>query len=112
MTEAVQFPARVHALIPQNGKTAVVIRRGPSKRVCILSWNTETDEVSVSQWLKGRIYERRSDISPDGKYWAYFAMNGQWESEVKGAWTAIARTPWLKAISLFAKGDCWFGGGL
>jgi len=39
-------------------------------------------------------------------------MNGKWESETQGAWTAISQTPYLKAISLFAKGDCWHGGGL
>lgn len=39
-------------------------------------------------------------------------MNGHWKSEAKGSWTAIARTPWLKAISLFSKGDCWNGGGM
>jgi hypothetical protein len=106
------FPARLHVLIPKNGTTALVIRRGPSKQVCVLAWNTKTDEVAVYQWLKGRIYERRADISPDGKYWIYFAMNGRWTSKVKGSWTAIARAPWLKAISLLSKGDCWHGGGL
>lgn len=107
-----KFPPRIHVLVPRNAETAVVIRRGPSKETCILSWNTNTGDVSVSQWLKGRIYERRSDISPDGKYWIYFAMNGRWDSPVKGSWTAVARAPWLKAIALFAKGDCWHGGGL
>jgi hypothetical protein len=42
----------------------------------------------------------------------YFAMNGFWDSEVRGAWTAVSRAPWLKAIALYAKGDCWHGGGL
>jgi hypothetical protein len=62
--------------------------------------------------LYGRIYERRSDLSPDGQHLIYFAMNGRWQSEAKGAWTAISRAPWLTALSLFAKGDCWHGGGL
>jgi hypothetical protein len=39
-------------------------------------------------------------------------MNGKWTSETRGSWTAISRTPWLKAISLYPKGDCWNGGGL
>ncbi|WP_221795201.1 hypothetical protein [Oceanobacter mangrovi] len=39
-------------------------------------------------------------------------MNGKWDSEAKGSWTAISRTPWLKSVSLYAKGDCWHGGGL
>ena len=62
--------------------------------------------------MRGRIYERRSDLSPDGKHLIYFAMNGRWDSETKGAWTAISRVPYLKAVNLYAKGDCWNGGGL
>lgn len=106
------FPARLHVLVAKDNKTTIVIRRGPSKQTCVLSWDITNDKIAVSQWLKGRIYERRSDISPDGKYWIYFAMNGKWASPIKGSWTAIAPVPWLKAVSLFAKGDCWNGGGL
>jgi len=62
--------------------------------------------------MKGRIYERRTDISPDGKHMIYFAMNGKWSSETRGAWTAVSKAPYLKALDLFAKGDCWEGGGL
>lgn len=107
-----QFPARLHLLIARNSDVGIVIRRGPSKQVCILGWNRSNNTFAVSQWLKGRIYERRSDISPSGKYWIYFAMNGKWNLEAKGAWTAIAKVPWLKAITLLPKGDCWNGGGL
>ncbi len=107
-----KFPARLHVLVARDSKRAVVIRRGPSKSTCILAWDRKKNTFEVSQWLKGRIYERRSDISPSGKHWIYFAMNGKWDSEAKGSWTAISRTPWLKSVSLYAKGDCWHGGGL
>jgi len=66
----------------------------------------------MGQWLRGRIYERRSDLSPDGKHVIYFAMNGKWNSESRGSWTAVSRAPYLKAIAFFPKGDCWHGGGL
>jgi len=104
--------ARVHILIAKESNDAIVIRRGPSNQVCILGWNRTNDTFSVSQWLKARIYERRSDISADGKYWIYFAGTHQYKSETKGTWTAIARVPWLKALTLYGKGDSWFGGGL
>jgi hypothetical protein len=107
-----QFPARLHVLLASYAPIGIVIRRGPSKYVATLLWNRNRDEFQLGQWLKGRIYERRSDLSPDGKHLIYFAMNGKWESETKGAWTAISRAPYLKAIALFAKGDCWHGGGL
>jgi hypothetical protein len=39
-------------------------------------------------------------------------MNGKWKSETRGSWTAVSKAPYLKAIDLYAKGDCWEGGGL
>lgn len=107
-----RFPARLHVLVALEASEALVIRRGPSKHCCVLRWDRRRDEFTVAQWLKGRIYERRADISPDGRHWIYFAMNGQWQSDSKGSWTAVARTPWLKAIEWYPKGDCWQGGGL
>ncbi len=106
------IPPRLHVLLSRDGRSALVIRRGPSKRVCTFGWDRTRDEFSVGQWLYGRIYERRCDLSPDGKYFIYFAMNGRWEAETGGAWTAISRAPFLKAITLWAKGDCWNGGGI
>jgi hypothetical protein len=107
-----RFFARLHVLLAKDAPVGVVIRRGPSKQVCTMLWDRRSDEFQVGQWLKGRIYERRSDLSPDGKHLIYFAMNGRWGSEAKGSWTAISRAPYLKAIALFPKGDCWHGGGL
>ena len=107
-----EYPARLHALLSKDTSHAVVFRRGPSKHVCTLLWDRSKDTFTLGQWLKGRIYERRSDISPDGKYLLYFAMNGRWSSETGGSWTAISYVPWLKAIELHGKGDCWEGGGL
>lgn len=109
---AKRFPARVHVLLARKEPVGLIIRRGPAKSVCTILWDRESDEIVLGQWMRGRIYERRSDLSPDGRHFIYFAMNGRWKSQAKGAWTAISRVPYLKAISLFAKGDCWHGGGL
>jgi len=103
---------RLHVLLSQDGRTGLIFRRGPSKRVCTFEWDRKEDTFTIGQWLQGRIYERRSDLSPGGKYLIYFAMNGRWESESKGSWTAVSRAPYLKALALWAKGDCWNGGGL
>lgn len=103
---------RLHVLLASEAPVGVVFRRGPSKSVCSLLWNRKNDTFELGQWLRGRIYERRADLSPDGRHLIYFAMNAKWASETKGSWTAISRAPWLKAIALFGKGDCWNGGGL
>ncbi len=105
-------PCRVHILLARKAKTAVAIRRGPSKRVCTVAWDRRTDRFQTGQWLKGRLYERRSDLSPDGKHLIYFALNGRWKSPTKGSWTAVSRAPYLKALGLWANGSAWNGGGL
>jgi hypothetical protein len=107
-----QFKPRIHVLLARHTPVGVVIRRGPSKSACTVLWDRRRDEFRLGQWFKGRIYERRSDLSPDGSHLIYFAMNGKWDSESKGAWTAISRAPYLKAVAFFPKGDCWHGGGL
>jgi hypothetical protein len=109
---ASRFPARIHVLLARDAPVGVVIRRGPSKTVCTIKWDRRRDKFAVGQWMRGRIYERRTDLSSDGKYLIYFAMNGRWQGPAKGSWTAISRAPYLKAITLLPKGDCWNGGGL
>jgi hypothetical protein len=99
-------------LLAREAPLGVVIRRGPSKHVCTIGWERSGDEFQLGQWLSGRIYERRSDLSPNGKHLIYFAMNGKWSAEARGSWTAVSRAPYLKAVALFPKGDCWHGGGL
>jgi hypothetical protein len=108
----VSFPARLHALLARDAPVGVVFRRGPSRLVCSILWKRDTDEFQIGQWLGGRIYERRADISPDGRHMIYFAMNGKWTPESRGSWTAVSRAPWLKAVVFVPWGNCWLGGGL
>jgi hypothetical protein len=107
-----KFPPRLHVLLARDAPHAVILRRGPSKTACSIGWDRRKDTFTTGQWLRGRIYERRSDLSPDGKHLIYFAMNGRWTSETGGSWTAISKAPYLKAVTLLGKGDCWHGGGL
>jgi len=100
-------PARLHVLPAQKSTQALVIRRGPSKRVATIGWDRKSDTFTVGQWLKGKIYTDLSDISPDGAFWIYSAM-----SEKNQTWTAVAKPPYLKAIDFYSKDCYWSGGGL
>jgi hypothetical protein len=80
----------------REASMAVVIRRGPSRHTAVVGWDRSCDRFELGQWLYGRIYERRCDLSPDGKHFVYFAMNGRWVGPAKGAWTGllpVSRTP-------------------
>ena len=105
-------PPRLHVLLATQAPVGIVIRRGPSKQCCTLLWNRQTDSFTMGQWLKGRIYEHRSDLSPDGKHFLYFAMNARPSRKGPMCWTAISRTPYLRAIALYGDEETWLGGGL
>lgn len=100
---------RVYALLARDRPRAVIFRRGPSKQVLVLGWRTDNDTFYLGQWLKGRIYERRCDLSPRGQRLVYFAakFRGSYYS-----WTAVSRPPYLTALALWPKADTWGGGGL
>lgn len=100
---------RLYCIIARNAPRAVVFRRGPSKQVQLLLWNLKTDQFHEGQWFKGRIYERRCDLSPSGERLIYFAANYK---DPYFSWTAVSRPPYLTAIALWPKGDAWGGGGL
>lgn len=106
------IPPRLWIVHRPETHHALVIRRGPGKITGFFGWNRRTNEVTVGQWMKGKVYPFRSDISPKGKYVIYFSLNGRWTSETKGSYTAISRYPYLKALDLWPKGDAWHGGGL
>jgi hypothetical protein len=94
----------------------VIFRRGPSKQVEVIRWDLSTDTFERGHWFRGRIYARRCDLSPDGTLLVYFAskFDGRTveDQEYTYAWTAVSRAPWLTALALWPKGDCWWGGGL
>jgi hypothetical protein len=83
----------------------------------VIRWDTARDTFERGHWFHGRIYTRRSDLSPDGELLAYFASQFNRrtvapDSDYTYAWTALSRPPWLTALALWPKGDCWHGGGL
>jgi hypothetical protein len=82
----------------------------------VVTWDTRQDRFERGAWFHGRIYHRRSDLSPDGTKLIYFANKFTGRSikdpEYTYAWTAVSKVPYLTALALWPKGDCWWGGGL
>jgi hypothetical protein len=95
----------------REAPVAVILRRGPSAWYHVILWHTDSDRFEHGAWFRGRIYEEKCDLSPDGELLLYFALKGNWQSSYRGSWTAISRAPWLHALGLWPQGDTWGGGG-
>jgi len=100
-------PARIHLLAAREAPYVVVIRRKSSRLVHILRWNTQTDEIEHGSWFNGRLYEKRCDLSFDGRYMIYLAMGSTGTT-----WTGVCKPPFLRTKVDWPNVGTWHGGGV
>ncbi|MHB8627443.1 MAG: hypothetical protein ACYDBJ_09005 [Aggregatilineales bacterium] len=103
---------RLSIILATEASTGVIFRRGPSNWVQLILWDTHTDTFTEGQWFKGRIYEERCDLSPDGSKLIYFAAKHYTHFDRAGyAWTAISKPPYFTALALWKQYTTYGGGG-
>src|SRR5438270_7076744 len=107
-------PCRLHVFLAHDAPIGVVLRRGPSAWARLSLWHTDTDSIEHGQWLHGRVYERRSDLSPDGALFAAFIRSGvagARPGQQEDSWIAVSRPPYFSALALWWVGSTWCSGG-
>lgn len=100
-------------IIPaRDAPIAAILRRGPSRWYHVMRWDMAHDEFTHGSWIKGRIYESKCDVSPDGELLLYFVHQGsRSQTSFSDSWTAVSRLPWLTALTLWPQGTTYGGGG-
>lgn len=106
--------ARVYGILAPEANKVVLFRRGPSKLTLQLVWDLETDEITPGQWIRGKVYVERCDVSPDGRYFvaaiANYGKIRQHERQLE-YWTAISRPPYFTALAIWGSYGSYEGGG-
>ena len=115
-SKKVRVPCRLSGLLAREAAVAVILRRGPTQRVQLILWHTDSDTFEEGQWFYGRIYEQFSDLSPDGRLFLYLARKPETperrRSPTTHKWTALCHPPYFTALALWPAGDTWDGGGV
>ena len=104
---------RLSLIFAADEPVTVVLRRGPSKWVEVVKWDTAKDLFEEGQWFHGRIYEERCGLSPDGNLFVYFAAKygGSKSRGYEDTYTAVSKPPYLTALAMWPEGSTWGGGG-
>src|SRR3569832_548750 len=87
-----------------------VFRRGTTNWSHVGQWDLAGLRYNPGGWLRGRIFPRRCDLSPDGQFLAYFAHKPRATWELGETYIAISKLPWLKALHVFATCGTWTRG--
>lgn len=105
-----QAAPRIYCIPATQAPVVVVFRRGPSNWSHIGRWDVAAQRYEPGAWLGGRIFPRRSDLSPDGTYLCYFAHKPSATWEHGEAYIAISKLPWLTALHALGTCGTWTRG--
>jgi hypothetical protein len=108
-------PPRIFGIPAARAPVVAIIARGPTSWTRLGRWDVERDEYRHGSWLAGAVYPQRCDVSPDGRWLAYFTLkpSSRWEAgRWEAGWTyiAISRLPWFTALAAWGTDGTWTRG--
>lgn len=103
---------RLHLFFATENDRALILRQGPSRQFRMILWQRDDDSFEDGQWIRNKVYVERCSLSPDGRHFIYFLLDGRWSSDARGSFSALSRPPYWTALALFPQGDTWGGGGV
>jgi hypothetical protein len=92
-----------------------VVRRGPTDWSHLGRWDVTDGAYEPGSWIRANLYPQRCDLSPDGRWFAYFTANSS-PASLEGGWDAgdtylaVSRLPWLTALAAWGTCGTWTRG--
>ena len=87
-----------------------MVRRGPSSWCGVGRWDVARGTYEQGAWFGGRLYPQRCDLSPNGEWLCYFALQASATWELGWTYVAISRLPWLHALAAWGTDGTWTRG--
>ncbi|MEM8809840.1 MAG: hypothetical protein AAGF01_27795 [Cyanobacteria bacterium P01_G01_bin.38] len=101
---------RIYCIPATKAPVVAVFSRGPTQWAHLGRWHLEQRHYEPGAWLHGRLFPRRSDLSPDGRWLCYFAHKPTATWQHGEAYIAISKFPWLTALHAFGTCGTWTRG--
>lgn len=108
-------PPRLYAQVAARAPVAAVFRHGPHGRWSIGRWDLDADTFTPGACLRGTLYPRRCDLSPDGQLLYAFVL----KPHVRGflgaeggtlTYSTVSNLPWLFALTAWRESGTWTRG--
>jgi hypothetical protein len=103
-------PPRLYCIPAIAAPVVAVLRRGPSDWSQVGRWDLAAGRYEPGAWLRGRIFPRRCDLSPDGRWLCAFAHKPTATWEHGEAYVVLSKLPWLHALHAFGTCGTWTRG--
>jgi hypothetical protein len=106
-------PPRIYVIVAASAPVAAVFRRGPSHWWHIGKWDLLSGSYEPGAWLRGGLYPRRCDLSPDGKLLLTYVRHGtdvgflEPNARPPDTYITVSKLPWLHALAAWREGSTW-----
>ena len=101
---------RIYCIPALRAPIVAVFQRGPTGWCRVGRWKIDEQKYESGAWFHGRIFPRRSDLSPDGQFLCYFAHKPGASWEHGEAYVALSKLPWLTSLQAFKMAGTWTRG--
>jgi hypothetical protein len=101
---------RVFCIPATEAPVLAVLRRGPSSWFHVGRWTLEPPSFQAGAWFRGQIYPQKCDLSPDGRWLLYSALDGRATWPAGTTYEAVSRLPWLHALAAWNAGTTYTRG--
>jgi hypothetical protein len=101
---------RIFGIHATGAPVVAVIARGPSRWTRLGRWDVGDDRYEHGAWMAGTVYPQRCDLSPDGRWFAYFALKPSSRWDAGWTYVAISRLPWFTALAAWGTDGTWTRG--
>ena len=85
-------PPRIYCVSAPDAPIIAVFRRGPTNWSHVGRWDVASLSYEPGAWLSGRIFPRRCDLSPDGRFLCYFAHKPSAKWAIGDAYCGVQAT--------------------
>jgi hypothetical protein len=102
--------ARLFGIPATRSPVVAVLRRGPSDWSQVSRWDTAAGTVEPGAWIRANLYPQRCDLSPDGRWLAYFTLRASARWTAGTTYVAVSRLPWLTALAAWGTAGTWSRG--
>lgn len=102
--------ARLFGIPATRSPIVALLRRGPSDWSQVSRWDTLAGTVEPGAWIRANLYPQRCDLSPDGRWFAYFTLRASARWKAGPTYVAVSRLPWLTALAAWGTAGTWTRG--
>ncbi len=101
---------RLFGIPAQDAAVVAVIRRGPTNWCHVGRWDLTAQTYEPGAWIKATIYPQKCDLSANGRWLVYSALNPGASWAAGTVYEAVSRLPWLTALAAWEAGTTYTRG--